>query len=358
MLKYRYAKGVGEATCDILTMDESTRRLGSPYRCFGCDSELIANLPKKNRTKYFSHKSHQGCSKETYLHKLAKTVFFEQYSEALAQNQPFVFVYKRATICNAFEQEFSLKCESEEYVNFDLTKYYKEVRIERKLSDFVPDITLISDQLPPIFIEMSVTHKSSEKKVLSGEKIIEIQIDTELDIHAFQEKKLREYSHNVRTYGIAGKAKEGNICQRDCEKVIDFFVVYNSGKARILNQPVKHFFATRSMYKLLAPAISSESGSRNSQEAFLENLRHHLFKGEQIKNCLLCTHECKDKNFSSWCRITEKKVTPDTAIHCDVYKPFRNLAEAKDGYSRNLAEFNRHRNVMVEKMLQSYPKRR
>lgn len=358
MLQYRYAKGVDNSTYDILSMDESKRRLGSPYRCFGCDSELIANLPKTNRTKHFSHKSHQDCSKETYLHLLAKAFFFEQYSEALTQNQPFIFVYKRATVCNAFEQDFSLKCESEEHVNFDLTRHYKKIEIEKKLGAFIPDISLISDRHPPLFIEMSVTHKSSEEKAMSGEKIIEIQIDTELDIHAFQEKKLREYSHNVRTYGIAGEPREGNICQRDCEKVLDFFAVYKNGKARILNHSVKHFFATRSMYKVLAPAISSESGSHHSKDAFLENLRHHLFKGEQIKNCLLCVHECKDKNFSSWCRIHEKKVTPDTAIDCDIYKPFKNVDEAEDSYSRNLKEFKRQQNVMAEKMLQGYPKRR
>lgn len=354
MLTYRYAQGANGTTFDVLTLEDQTRRSGAPYRCYGCNGELIPNIPQSSKTKYYSHKAEQNCSKETYLHKLAKAVFHNSYTEALKMGHPFTIKFQRETVCSAFQESLLQECRGVETSEFDLTKFYKEIAIEKKHGDFIPDITLISEKHPPIFIEMMVTHKSTEAKKNSGTKIIEISITNEEDIQAFRKMQILTFGHNIRTYQINPNPRTGNICNGDCKRETEFFVVYHSGKARIISAPIRDFHNKRSIYKFIAPCVALHTGAGNGYKKLVENLRRHLMNGEPIKNCLVCKHQSIGQISGIWCRAKSAKITSDDAISCKTYTPFKSIPEAEAAERRNIAEHAAYGNKLVEIMMKGY----
>jgi hypothetical protein len=354
MLKYRYGLGANGATVDVLSLEDETRRSNAPYSCIGCGGALTPNLPKTNRTKYYSHKVEQNCSLETYLHKLAKLTFFETYSAALNLGLPFILSYPRKFLCNAFQESLTRECEGDEIADFDLTSVYKRITLEERIGEFIPDVALVSEKQPPIFIEMVVTHQSTEKKISSGEKIIEITITKEEDLQTFRQRRLMAYGPNVRTYGIKGKPRIGNICGGTCKQESEFFVIYKSGKARVLSAPLHEFHAKRAIYKVLVSTIPSDTGDSEGYPKLVANLRHHMFAGVPIRNCLLCEHQSIGKHSGIWCRAKSEKITSADAIGCGSYKPFVSLAAAKVAEQKNLTERIAHDNALVEKMLAGY----
>jgi len=248
----------------------------------------------------------------------------------------------------------SYACTGEEFAEFDLTSTYKQVKLEEKIGDFVPDVTLISEKHSPIFIEIVVTHESSEEKIISGSKIIEICITNEEDIQEFHKKHLHTSSQNIRTYGINGKPRSGNICGGNCKKEAKFFVVFHDGNAKILSAPLNSFYERRSNYKILSAAIISDSRDSNFYQDLVANLRHHLFAGASIKNCLLCVEQGIGKYSGIWCRAKSEKISSSDAIKCDSYKPFTSIVEAKAAEKKNLEEHKAHGNELVERMIRGY----
>ena len=354
MLTYRYARGANGVAFDILELEDETRRAGAPYSCYGCGGELTPNIPKTAKTKYYSHKAEQSCSKETYLHKLAKEIFYQSYTEALNLGQPFIVKFQRRTVCTAFQDSLSHECRATEISEFDLTKAYKKIVIETKFGALIPDITLISDKHPPLFIEMMVTHASTNEKLSSGEKIIEITIASEEDAQAFRKKQITAYGTSVRTAHFNPQPRHGNICNGNCKQEADFFVLYHSGKARIISAPLREFHEKKSAYKILAPCIASSNNVGDGYKRLVTNLRHHLVAGQSIKNCLVCAHQGIGATTGIWCRAKSTKISSADAITCKSYSPFNSIAEAEAAEKRNMEEHISRGNELVERMMRGY----
>ena len=354
MLTYRYAKGADGTAFDILGMEDKTRRTGAPYSCYGCGGELIPNIPKSSKTKYYSHKADQSCSKETYLHKLAKAIFYESYTEALKLGQPFFIKFQRKTVCTAFQDSLSHECRGSEVSEFDLTKAYKAIAIEKRFGEFIPDITLISDKHPPIFIEMMVTHASTKEKIESGAKIIEIIISNEDDIQAFRKKIIDAFGESFKTYQIKPKPRIDNICGGGCTQEVEFFVLYHSGKARIISAPIREFYEKRSIYKIIAPCVTLYTSASDGYKKLVANLRHHLIAGQPIKNCLVCAHQGIGATSGIWCRAKSTKILSADAITCKLYEPFKSFVEAETAEKKNMAEHVARGNELVERMIRGY----
>ncbi len=354
MLKYRYALGANGQTYDVLALGDETRRIGAPYTCLGCCGELIPNLPRTGRTKYFSHKVQQNCSRETYLHRLAKSVFRESYTEALVLGQPFWFSYRRGFSCTAYESTLAHVCEGEEVGEFDLTTTHKRIVVEKAIGDFIPDVTLLSDKHQAIFVEMLVTHESSKKKVTSGAKVIEISITNEDDIELFRHKRISETSRNVRTYGIRGKRRIDDQCKGDCVRRVEFFVLSRDGKARMETNSPTALFEKLATCLMVAPAVKPESSDADPYQRFVANLRHHYFRGVPIRNCLLCKHQRIGQHSGIWCEPKAVKITSASAVSCNRYAPFNSLVEARQGEKRNLVAHIARGKKLVEQMLRDY----
>ncbi|NBV14608.1 MAG: hypothetical protein EBS07_11140 [Sphingobacteriia bacterium] len=161
MIKYRYALDKEGNLIDIIDLDRIELKKDDKF--FGLDfgQVLIPRLGKIKR-KHFAQKPNSEIigSGETYLHALGKKVFYDDYVKCLKNNIPYYFKYKTEIYCDRLKQEYKIKClQKIEEKKFDLTKYFNEIRIEKKDGKFIPDIMLSNSQRgEKIYIEIAVTH--------------------------------------------------------------------------------------------------------------------------------------------------------------------------------------------------------
>jgi len=89
------AEGVVVSIADV----EATPALqAAQLNCLGCGTELFPRLGNE-RQHHFAHKPDATCKPETYLHKLAKTLFCQEYARCLVEGTSFVFGWYVATHC-------------------------------------------------------------------------------------------------------------------------------------------------------------------------------------------------------------------------------------------------------------------
>jgi competence CoiA-like predicted nuclease len=105
MIKYKFAYNSQNQTIDVQTLSKDNQT--EKFRCLGCGHELVAVLGKK-RAKHFRHKiiTEINCSPETYLHKLAKTKFYEVYQNCLTNHEPFYIKFLTFLICIFYQNDF------------------------------------------------------------------------------------------------------------------------------------------------------------------------------------------------------------------------------------------------------------
>jgi len=155
------------------------------YYCLGCDKEMVPVLCK-DKTDHFRHKVNDLCNPETYLHNLAKKYLAKQF-----ESQPKFEVSYYATnecphkdSCQLFKQFQWKECSGTTLHTFDLKEKYDTCQIEGVYDGYRADVLLTSSKnpdLPPIFLEVSVSHDCTPEKLESGNRIIEIKIRSEAD---------------------------------------------------------------------------------------------------------------------------------------------------------------------------------
>jgi hypothetical protein len=354
MITYRYAKSINDKVIDVSFLDNVNRRSGAPYRCLGCKAELIPNIPKTNKSKYFSHKAIGNCSKETYLHVLAKNAFYDEYLDALDKKSPFIFVFNRPFECTFFESSLKHICRGSDDEDFDLTQKYKKILMEEKIGEFVPDLALLSDTSPTIYIEIAVTHKASVKKISSGIKIIEINIASESDIQPIFNRRISENYPIITTHNIQGKLKIWDKCGGECKKEAEFFVVHPNGKAEIINKLPSKVLSQFQKFEVIHPVIEDANSAHDGFKRLLENLRFHHFSGKKIRSCLLCKHQTIGEESGIKCRLKNQKIYATEAIKCDQYDPYVSMRDAEEGGRKNLNERIEKGNKLVEKLLRGW----
>lgn len=203
-IKYNHAIDINGNLIDINSVTEADRN--KEYRCLGCGELLRPRLGNKN-VHHFAHKNDVlNCSPETYIHKLAK----QKIKEWFDSDQPFKISYRQKVTCADAEScpfYKSEECYNSELKTYDLKEYYDACSIEEKIDNFTADLLLTSQKdssIPPILIEIQVTHKSETVKLNSGHRIIEIKITSEDDIdrllqsHSIEETSESAYCHNPR----------------------------------------------------------------------------------------------------------------------------------------------------------------
>ena len=85
MAKYRYAFNEDGDVVDAMNLVRVNGVVEGTYRCMGCDRVMIPKVKGDKRAKHFAHQSSEdACGKESYLHHLAKQVFFDTYTTCLA----------------------------------------------------------------------------------------------------------------------------------------------------------------------------------------------------------------------------------------------------------------------------------
>lgn len=153
------------------------------YFCPLCGEKMV---PKQGdiRRWHFAHKANvENCSYETYLHKISKTLL----CKAINESKSFYIKFLFKVLCSIEKCPVGIfeRCNWSKIREFDLKQYYNHCEEEAKIENYKADLLLKSSEQmnrPPILIEIVVTHKSTEVKLNSKLRIIEIKIDSLEDI--------------------------------------------------------------------------------------------------------------------------------------------------------------------------------
>ncbi len=194
---------------NLVHVDQAKRE--EIYVCPCCGFEMRPHMGKVRRW-HFTHKADANCNYETYLHKVAKT----RIQEAFLDSENFLITYTPKHYCASnCPLKYVEKCSTRKEKTFDLRQFYDTCDEEKEYKGFIPDLMLRSSskpELPPVFLEIYVTHKSTNEKRKSGFRIIEIPIRSEDDITAI-----------VRTKHIRGIDSNDNLWYGDRSANIKFF---------------------------------------------------------------------------------------------------------------------------------------
>ncbi|MBP3349583.1 MAG: hypothetical protein J6L03_02955 [Bacteroidaceae bacterium] len=191
-IKYGYALDEHQNVISIHDVTQENRKEHT-YHCIECGEELIPRLGTK-RVLHFAHKCNTpNCTGETYLHKLAKRLIKEHFE----RSDSFMIKYFQNHKC--FKHKtcplYNIKCVSRNIEEFNLKEYYNTCQEEKQYENYTADILLTNSREPnkkPIFIEIHVKHKSTEEKINSGNRIIELTIKSEADIERFISSGIEE----------------------------------------------------------------------------------------------------------------------------------------------------------------------
>lgn len=322
-IKYRYALDENQ---NVINIDSERIIRGNDYLCISC-GKVLRPVKGEIRQKHFRHKIQVDCSPETYLHNLAKRMFFKTYSDCLQNNQQYFLEYKVPRHCNACKDNGPCEVGNDGLTKIDLTKYFKDISLETRDGDFIPDI-LLRNGSKSLYIEIAVTHFVGEPKENSGAKIVEIAIKDETDIDlitscCISETDFRISAKNfIRSPATAAFTKE-------CKNEFYCFILYPDGRSVIDLKPAWKF------EELLAKGIYVEKVGQlgpgdNIKTAFVNKVAELYLKGMNIKNCWLCSHHVLDNRMTdNFCMILKKKFRGETnqAVKCANYEPVKTIPE-------------------------------
>lgn len=341
MIKYRYARGSDQSIVDVYRMARDERHKYAPYICFGCGSELVPNLGTK-KIKHFSHKTAGTCSRETYLHELAKDAFFRTYTKCLDEKKAFIFESSFPATCNKFYAEIGETCSINKIIDIDLTKHFKNIYLEKGYEGFIPDILLTSeDELEVLFIEIAVSHKCEDQKIKLGKRIIEINICNEDDITPILEGHIFEPFANITTYNFKKREIIGDICKGECERKVYLFIVYKSKKSILFElSPLKAInreIRGKVKYSEILGFSTDHEGQHT--QIYKNKVRELHFKKTPIKNCYICRYHGADGvDNAIFCKFRKESVGSNEAVDCEYYRTFRNIIEC-DVADKNNEEY-------------------
>lgn len=308
-IKYQYA--LDESRTIDIGSDHIVR--GKEYTCLSCSNVLIPVLGEF-RQKHFRHKIQVDCSAETYLHNLAKRMFFRTYNECLNNNRPYFIEYCVPTYCNACKGSGPCPI-GHKLKRTDLTKHFKEIVLETRDDEFIPDILLKSGS-ESLYVEIAVTHYVEDKKASSGIRIIEIAVNDESDVELISSCQLSERDDRVSIRNFRPTPINGNFAD-GCQKTVNCFVLYPNGKSKLGPLPVLEYesLVDKVMYVERTPTYGAE--------AFINKVAELHLKGMKIKNCWLCTFHCLHfRTRESYCQLLKKHLeNKNQAVDCPKYKP-------------------------------------
>lgn len=289
MIKYQYAYN---STRKLVKIDQIKDK-EEKFTCINCKNELIPRTGKIN-VHHFAHKTTVDCNSETYLHKLGKELFEQEFNYCIENRKPFYIELYQQKYCSCSEAIYKDKCYlGEELVKFDLTKHFNKIILEQKIDQFKPDLLLPHiENTNQIFIEIAVTHHSSENKLNSNFRIIELTVEKESDLDSITQHILTEGNSFIKFHNFNVKNVYEPKSVSNCDKDIDLFVVYKSGKC---------YMNTISLNRLQSEMnfLKQSSTYQSAKELSFEHHVVDAYKSNYItKNCYLCAHH--EKARPSW----------------------------------------------------------
>lgn len=236
MIKYSHAIVDGKP----IHIEDVTEELRASKKFYctipDCNQPMAAHL-KGNRAKHFQHINYTEHPYESYLHETAKQILKENYLRRLSSKKPFFIRYEVIHKCNRHFDSTKINCDmGVGYSEFDLIKYFDSIEVEKRNSQFYPDLRIFNKKTNEhIYFEIVVTSISSQKKIYSNNRIIEFKIENEDDLE-LPKKDVLSVSHDkVFFYNFKKKVVEGDFCKENemgCRNLFEFFYLYKNGKFR------------------------------------------------------------------------------------------------------------------------------
>lgn len=327
---YSYANNLSGELINVSNAQRSEQ-----YFCPICGEQMTPHMGKIRRW-HFVHKNVDNCSYESYLHKLAKI----KIQKAFLNSEHFILSYIAKAICS-FECPFIgyPKCEGGKEVEFDLKKYYDSCRIEASYKQFIADLLLSSStnpKLPPILIEIMVTHKCTEDKLKDGVRIIEIPIQCEEEIDeianncnlsAVRYNESTQFSSNERNITLYNFNKVEKFDPRDIclEEIEDCFNRKDTKGLYINKQGYFRSFDCR-CYEVTSKLPNNVHYFLTQIATPFKEIFQEFSKcGVKIRNCFLCRFSKQDFYGERICVLYKKhnlprKPSPYSATSCIYYK--------------------------------------
>lgn len=185
MIKCQYALSDDGFAKNISDVADEYRKVHS-FTCFGCNQKLAAVLGKQ-RERHFRHTPGSVCNPESYLHHLGKKLFVELFETVKSQNKRLLVDFVQTKVCVNRQCPIGKDhCTESEgvYKGFELYPHFTRYEVEEydRETGFIPDVFLTNDAGEKLYIEIFVSHESSNEKIASNVPIVEISIFEEDDL--------------------------------------------------------------------------------------------------------------------------------------------------------------------------------
>ena len=328
MVQYQYAINTKGKIISVESLDRDQGL--DKYSCLGCGKELIPHLgPQK--AHHFQHKNKQKCSRETYLHKLAKEVFYNIYQSCLDKQAQFILEFTNKRYCTHYKDEFGVVCSlDDEIKEFNLTSYFSKIEIEKKDGDLIPDVKIFNPQKGyVIYIEIAVTHESEEYKKKSGNRIIEFSITDEADLRLFTSKRIALEKEKITRYNFKKSEEKSDNCNGNCKCTHKVFQVFDSGKSRLSEITLQEFKKLENQRSIIHHKIvdTDKSPYTPSSHLYVQNVIAAHENDLPVKNCFLCRYHARNRNTYIYdpnpifCKFLKKSCSSNEAADCEYYRP-------------------------------------
>lgn len=319
-VKYQYALNSKNEIVVIndLTKTDETRR--GIYRCISCE-QLLRPILGEVRKKHFRHVVEGNCNPETYLHQLAKRLFFQVYTNCLATGAAFNIELYENWLCTSCNDEFGISCELDpKLIKFDLTKLFPQISIETTDGTFIPDILLSNGNGEKLLIEFVVTHISTEEKRNSGARIIELTLEDEDDLEPIQKKLLSQTNYRAEFLNFRNITKSRSSFP-SCSKKLFFFLLKTDGGAYVLNDTLQKYKLRLEKGDIAFSKVLPHGGP----QIYIDELENAYHAKKKIRNCFLCRYHGEnifrdDDEGPIYCKFLKQKYVSTRAVLCEFYR--------------------------------------
>jgi hypothetical protein len=326
-VKYKHAYNAEKRIVYVQDLSNTPEVRKDKFTCISCGNILIPKLGEVKQ-KHFAHKQAINCSRETYLHKLAKELFFQEYQSCLQEKKPFWIELEVDSYCDKHCKEFGITCQlGSEFKRYDLTKRYCKIFLETREGKFIPDLLLLDNkEHKKLFVEIAVTHKSSKEKVGSEFNIIEFEIEKEEDIFFLKNHLVREDLRtkflNFNIQPIRGTCKG----RKQCPEMVGLFRVFRNGKSIYRGEtlPFVSNFLRIVNKSIIYHEVFNPLEWWDSQK-YIAKVIELYAKGINIKNCYLCKYQgdnfsWRDSGKPIFCKFLKIKCNSNQAANCQYFR--------------------------------------
>jgi len=304
-MQYRYANYQGK----IVNISDTNKIIfqKNDLICLFCNMPMIVKRGPV-REWHFAHLTVENnkCTYESYLHKLAKLTLFNNIKNRMDEHLPINLNIHQKTKCSGCYLKSEPCIFDGSNKLFDISKRYYQVKLECNYLSFRPDI-MIYNETDHIFIEIIYKHNSTKEKIKSDNKIIEIEVTDESDIHLLSSDCINPPSiSSLVNFSI--KHLKQNVDINKCNIIEKYFIVYKSGKAVIVDVPLMHL----EKYKnIIAYKEHVQTHKVNRKYEYINRLNRAYKLGNKVISCYMCKHISILKKYlkgHDFCRLLKKEI--------------------------------------------------